>query len=245
MNITQINYDVIDSTNSEAIRQAKLGAVEGVCIVARRQTAGRGRQGRSWVSEKDSGLYFSIVLRPKLDPQFLPLITLMAGVAVHDTLLELGLKPDVKWVNDVHVNGKKISGILAETADTPTGTAVIVGIGINVRNANLPPELADIATSIEDEGIMTTPGEVAAILTKYLSYFYEILVSHDGPAAIRDEWRKRSSYHSGKMVRAVSNCETIEGTTDGIEANGALRVIDENGALHVIQAGEVEVLRTT
>ncbi|QQS32527.1 MAG: biotin--[acetyl-CoA-carboxylase] ligase [Acidobacteriota bacterium] len=245
MNITQINYDVTDSTNSEAVRQAKLGAAEGVCIVARGQTAGRGRQGRSWISEKDSGLYFSIILRPKLDPQFLPLITLMAGVAVHDALVEIGLKPDVKWVNDVHNKGKKISGILAETTDTPTGTAVIVGIGINVRSGNFPPELEDIATSIEDEGFVTTPGEVAAVLTKYLSYFYEILVSHDGPAAIRDEWSKRSSYHSGKMVRAVSNGDTIEGTTDGIEANGALRVIDENGALHVIQAGDVELLRTT
>jgi BirA family biotin operon repressor/biotin-[acetyl-CoA-carboxylase] ligase len=243
MNITQINYDVIDSTNSEAIRQAKLGAAEGFCVTARQQTAGRGRHGRKWSSEKDSGLYFSIVLRPKLNTQDLPLITLMAGVAVHDTLVELGLRPDIKWVNDIHINGKKISGILAETAETPTGIAVVVGIGVNVRNGSLPPELAETATSAEAEGVDTTPQEIAVFLTKYLSYFYEILSSRGGPAAIRDEWRKRSTYYSRKAVRMAIDGKTIEGITDGIEANGALRIIDENGELHIIQAGDVERLR--
>lgn len=244
MNITQISFDVIDSTNSEAIRQAKLGAAEGLCITARRQTAGRGRQGRSWISEKDRGLYFSIILRPKLEMQFLPLITLMAGVAVHDTLAEFGLRPDIKWVNDVLVGGKKISGILAEAIDTPAGNAVIVGIGINVRSGNLPPELADVATSVEAEGVHATPQKVAASLAKYLCYFYEIFRSPDGPAAIRDEWRKRSSYHTGRSVRVMVDGTAIEGTTDGIESNGALRVVDGDGRVHVIQAGDVERLRT-
>jgi BirA family biotin operon repressor/biotin-[acetyl-CoA-carboxylase] ligase len=243
MNITQIDYEVIDSTNSEAIRQAKLGAAEGLCITARQQTAGRGRQGRNWESQKDSGLYFSIVLRPKLATKYIPLITLMAGVAVHDTLVEIGLKPDIKWVNDVHIGGRKISGILAETADTPTGMAVIVGIGINVRAGNFPPDLAETATSAESQGVLVTPQEIAAVLTKYLSYFYEILCSPDGPASIREEWRKRSTYHSGKAVRTIVDGNTIEGMTDGIEANGALRIIDPNGELHIIQAGDVEQLR--
>jgi BirA family biotin operon repressor/biotin-[acetyl-CoA-carboxylase] ligase len=243
MNITHINYDVIDSTNSEAIRQAKLGAPEGICITARQQTSGRGRQGRRWESEKDAGLYFSVVLRPGLDTEYLPLITLMAGVAVHDTLVELGLKPDIKWVNDVLIGGKKISGILAETADTPTGTAVIVGIGINVRNGNFPAELADIATSAEAEGVLITPPELAAVLTKYLGYFYEILCSPDGPASIREEWRKRSTYHTGKAVRTIVDGDTIDGITDGIEENGALRIVDTNGKVHIIQAGDVEKLR--
>lgn len=243
MNITHISYDVIDSTNSEAIRQAKLGAAEGLCITARQQTAGRGRQGRSWASEKDSGLYFSAILRPRLDTELLPLITLMAGVVVHDTLVEVGLKPDIKWVNDVHIGGKKISGILAETTDTPTGTAVIVGIGINVRNGDYPPELADIATSAEAEGVPITPPEVAAILTKYLVYFYEILCSPDGPESIREEWRKRSTYHSGKLVRTTVDGITVEGITDGIEANGALRIVDANSKVQIVQAGDVEQLR--
>src|SRR5688500_4411254 len=144
MNITLLTYDTIDSTNTVALKQARAGADEGLCIIARHQTAGRGRHGRTWVSEKGSGLYFSIVLRPKLDTKFLPLITLMAGVAVHDTLQELGLKPDIKWVNDVLVKEKKISGILAETTETNDGLAIVVGIGINIKPSNFPPEIANI-----------------------------------------------------------------------------------------------------
>src|SRR5262245_53015519 len=99
MNFTILRFDSLESTNTEAISQARAGADEGLCILARHQSAGRGRHGRSWSSPKDSGLYFSILLRPKIDLRFLPLITLMAGVAVHDALADLGLKPDIKWVN--------------------------------------------------------------------------------------------------------------------------------------------------
>jgi len=284
MNITLLTFDTIDSTNTEALKQARLGADEGVCIVARQQTAGRGRHGRPWVSEKDAGLYFSIVLRPKIETQYLPLITLMTGVAVHDTLAEFGITADIKWVNDLHVDGKKIGGILAETTDTPKGLAVIVGIGINLRSSNFPPEIADTATSMQEQqqmsvppavaGGLTQPPDLSAIvtngpnsppyeggvaaasadgvvlpstlaesLTKYISYFYTILRSDDGPANIIDEWRKRSSYFSGKPVRVVLENESLEGITDGLEPNGALRVRRKDGTLTIVQAGDVEQLR--
>ena len=245
MNITVLTYDSLDSTNTEALKQARQGADEGLCIVARQQTAGRGRHGRVWVSQKNAGLYFSIVLRPKLDTKFLPLITLMTGVAVHDTLQDLGLNPDIKWVNDVLVNGKKISGILAETTETNNGLAVGVGIGINLKSTNFPPEIADIATSLESETKVAATGNLVESLTKYLTYFYEILRSENGPAEIIDEWRRRSSYFSGKAVRVVLENETITGVTDGLEPNGALRVRRENGELSIIHAGDVEQLRST
>jgi len=245
MNITVLTYDSLDSTNTEALKQARQGADEGLCIVARQQTAGRGRHGRVWVSQKNAGLYFSIVLRPKLDTKFLPLITLMTGVAVHDTLQDLGLNPDIKWVNDVLVNGKKISGILAETTETNNGLAVGVGIGINLKSTNFPPEIADIATSLESETKVAATGNLVELLTKYLTYFYEILRSENGPAEIIDQWRRRSSYFSGKAVRVVLENETITGVTDGLEPNGALRVRRENGELSIIHAGVVEQLRST
>jgi len=245
MNITVLTYDSLDSTNTEALKQARQGADEGLCIVARQQTAGRGRHGRVWVSQKNAGLYFSIVLRPKLDTKFLPLITLMTGVAVHDTLQDLGLNADIKWVNDVLVNGKKISGILAETTETNNGLAVGVGIGINLKSTNFPPEIADIATSLESETKVAATGNLVELLTKYLTYFYEILRSENGPAEIIDEWRRRSSYFSGKAVRVVLENETITGVTDGLEPNGALRVRRENGELSIIHAGDVEQLRST
>jgi len=247
MNITVLTYDSLDSTNTEALKQARQGADEGLCIVARQQIAGRGRHGRTWVSQKDAGLYFSIVLRPKIDMKFLPLITLMTGVAVHDTLHELGLKPDIKWVNDVLVNEKKISGVLAEATETKDGIAVIVGIGINLRSSNFPPEIADIATSIEAlDGLSRTvrPIDLVEALTKYLTYFYDILRSENGPAEIVNEWRRRSSYFSGKHVHVKLEDETLTGITDGLESNGALRVKQANGELAIIQAGDVEQLRS-
>ncbi len=217
---------------------------EGLCIVARQQTAGRGRYGRTWVSEKDAGLYFSIILRPKLETQFLPLITLMTGVAVHDMLQEYGLNPDIKWVNDILVKEKKISGILAETAESPNGLAVVVGVGINLTSENFPAEITDTATSIEKlTGLKVTPDEAAGTLIKFLTYFYGMLTVPDGPAAIVDEWRKRSTYFSGKAVRVTSGNETLTGTTDGLEPNGALRVRRPDGGVTIIQAGDVERLR--
>ena len=258
MNFTFLTFDSIDSTNSEALRQARVGAEEGLCVVARQQTAGRGRHGRTWVSEKDAGLYFSIVLRPKIDAQFLPLITLMTGVGVHDALAGFGIDPDIKWVNDLLVNEKKICGTLAETTETNSGLAVIVGIGINLRSSNFPPEIADNATSIE-ENLSILPAaagdaftyrgpeikaELMETLPKFLSYFYNILNTENGPAEIIEEWRRRSSYFSGKRVRVALENRAVTGVTDGLEPNGALRVFWVGGSVLAIQAGDVERLRS-
>ena len=244
MNFTILRFDSIESTNTEAASQARQGADEGLCVIARQQTAGRGRHGRTWISDKDSGLYFSVVLRPTIETRFLPLITLMTGVAVYDTLKEFGLKPDIKWVNDVLIGEKKICGILAETIETSPGLAVIVGIGINMTNANFPDGIADTATSIKAEtGKMITSGDIGAALTPYLSYFYGILNDDDGPAEIIGHWQHRSSYFSGKRVRITLADSMFKGITDGIEENGALRVKRTDGSVTIVQAGDVERLR--
>lgn len=248
MNFTILRFDTIDSTNNEAANQARLGSGEGLCVVARHQTAGRGRQGRVWASEKDAGLYFSMVLRPRLAARFLPLVTLTAGIAVYDTLEAYGIKPDIKWVNDIMVRERKISGILAETVETPDGMAVIVGIGINITSGNFPEGLADSATSLDVETAMMGPRaitaeEVEAKLTNFLGHWYEILSAPDGPAVIIHNWQTRSSYFSGKHVRVNVPEGTIEGLTDGLEENGALRVRPADGTIKIVQAGDVQQLR--
>ena len=244
VNVTLLNFDSIDSTNTEALKQARLGAEEGLCVTARRQTAGRGRHGRAWVSEKDAGLYFSIVLRPRIETQYLPLVTLMAGVAVHDALEEFGIDADIKWVNDLLVMEKKICGILAETTETNEGLAVVVGIGINLKSSNFPPEIADTATSIKDETKQNvTFEELSAVLTRYISYFYSMLAGEVGPGRIIEEWRRRSSYFSGKRVRVVLEGESVNGITDGLEPYGALRLRKDDGQVLIVQAGDVERLR--
>lgn len=244
MNFTILRFDSIDSTNLEAIRQAQMGANEGVCVVARQQTAGRGRHGRTWVSAKDAGLFFSLILRPKFETKFLPLITLMSAVAVFETLRESGLNPDIKWVNDIHIEGKKICGILAETSETKKGLAVIVGIGINLRSENFSPELTGSATSIETETQKPTDIEtLMQILTRNLDEFYTLLEGENGTVLILEEWAKRSSYFFGKKVRVKLENEIVLGTTCGLEENGALRIKTKTEGVRIIQAGDVEMVR--
>lgn len=246
MNFTILRFDQLESTNTEALNQAKRGADEGLCVVARQQTAGRGRHGRIWISEKDAGLFFSLVLRPHIEMRFLPLVTLMTAVAVHDTLETLyKIDCDIKWVNDIHARGKKISGILAETCETPKGLAVIVGIGINLKSANFPPEIAEIATSIETETDTAPNAEnLLQKMTFFLSEYCNILYGTNGAEKIRGEWTNRSSYAFGKNVKVVLDKETIHGITCGIEENGALRVRQDSGEIRSIHAGDVEQLRT-
>lgn len=245
MNLTILRFDSIGSTNTEALNQAKRGADEGLCVVARRQTAGRGRHGRMWISDYDAGLYFSLVLRPPVENKFLPLVTLMTAIAVFDALAALyRLSPDIKWANDVHVNEKKIAGILAEMSETSCGLAIVVGIGINLKSSNFSPELKETATSIEAETGETPNAErLLENLTEQLLIYYRIFQEKNGAGRIRDEWAKRSTYFAGKSVRVTLANETLDGTTDGLEENGALRVRLDGGAVKIVQAGDVERLR--
>lgn len=245
MQFNILRFDSIGSTNTEAVNQIKLGADEGLCVVARQQTAGRGRHGRTWISEQDAGLYFSLVLRPKIENRFLPLITLMAAVAVYDTLVELyQLKPDIKWANDIHISDKKICGILAEMTETNGDPAIVVGIGINLKSSNFPPELVETATSVEAETNLIPDIEILLqSLTRTLAEYYRVLSDVTGAAEIRREWAKRSSYFEGKSVKVNLGNETVYGTTRGLEENGALRVETESSDVKIIQAGDVEWLR--
>ena len=247
MKFTILNFDSLDSTNTEALNQARRGASEGLCVVAREQTAGRGRHGRVWASEKDAGLYLSLVLRPTLENKFLPLVTLMTAVAVYDVLCKFdGLQPDIKWANDLHVGEKKIGGVLAEMTETKTGSAIVVGIGINLKSSNFPDDLKDSATSVEAEtGQSPNIESLLKNLTGEFAKFYRVLQSGGGAAAIRREWARRSSYFEGKDVLVKLANESFSGTTRGIEENGALRVETAAGEVRIVPAGDVERLRKT
>src|SRR5438034_8758339 len=142
MSFRILRFDSIDSTNLEAMRQARAGAREGLIVVAREQTAGRGRLDRSWHSPKDAGLYFSIVLRPTLEMNLWPLLPLMAALAVSDALMKsCGLRTDIKWPNDILANNRKLCGILVETVETVNRPAAIAGIGINLTNEAVSEDL--------------------------------------------------------------------------------------------------------
>ncbi len=240
MQFQLLHFETLDSTNREAADHARKGAAEGLTIVADEQTAGRGRQGRGWVSEKGIGAYFSTILRPRIDSRHYTLIPLMSAVAVYEGLREgWSIQPDIKWPNDVLVGGKKICGILAEMIDTPTGHAVVVGIGINLRHA----DPAMNATSIEAESRSDVRrDEVVAKVLDELTVVYDKL--HANPPDVVDEWSKRSSYFEGAEVTVgLGNGESYIGTTCGLEENGALRVRLDDGTVRTVQAGDVTRLR--
>jgi len=241
-----LRFDSLPSTNLEAAQRAIEGAAEGLCVVASEQTAGRGRLQRQWISPKGSGLYFSIVLRPRIHQSSWPLITLAAALAVHDALLETYLlKTDIKWPNDILSNNRKLCGILAETVDTTEGRALVLGIGVNLTSSAFPPEVHQIATSVELEtGKVPNLEIILRNLMIALQRRYEMLQSVCGGEEILREWSVRSSYASGKRIRVANGQEVLEGTTRGLESDGALRVETDEGEIRIVRAGDVTELRT-
>lgn len=253
---TILRYDSLPSTNTEAAGQAVRGAPEGLCIVAREQTRGRGRQERVWASPPDAGLYFSIVLRPRLSVGAWPLVTLMAALAVRDALREAcALETDIKWPNDILAadtdaacgGGRKLCGILAETVETKNGRACILGIGINLNERAYPPELAAHATSVE--GATGRPADrervLAALVTQLASRYAQLHAPADGQSEIIRDWTANSSYAEGKRVRVHSATDVFAGTTRGLEPDGALRVETATGEIKIVRAGDVHALRET
>jgi BirA family biotin operon repressor/biotin-[acetyl-CoA-carboxylase] ligase len=243
-----LRFDSLPSTNTEAARQALQGAPEGLCVVAREQTKGRGRAGRSWVSPIDAGLYFSLVLRPvHMQARSWPLLTLMAALAVRDALLETyELKTDIKWPNDILANERKLCGILAETVEAENGRAVIIGIGINLNESAFPPEVKDVATSVATLiGRAPASEPLLQSLIRAIGQRYQILQTTNGEEETIREWSKHSSYAQGQRVRVTLDAEKFDGWTRGLEPDGALRVETLTGEIRIVRAGDVTSLRGT
>src|SRR5829696_277511 len=242
---TILRFDSLPSTNTEAARQAAHGAPEGLCVVAREQTAGRGRRERTWVSPKDAGLYLSVVLRPTLEARLWPLVTLAAALAVRDALGEAcGLGADIKWPNDLLAGGRKLCGILAETAEGARGRAVVLGVGVNLRRGSFPAEISDAATSVEEQTGRAPDAEgLLAALTRSLARFYETLHTPGGAEEILRDWQRHSTYAHGRRVRVALAGETFEGTTRGLDPGGALRVETGEGTVRTVRAGDVTAVR--
>ena len=240
-----IRYDSLPSTNTEVARLATEGAAEGLSVMAEEQTAGRGRLQRTWLSPKGAGLYFSVLLRPKLPLHLWPLITFVAALAANDALEKgANLQTDIKWPNDLLAGERKICGILSETVDTSQGRAVVVGIGINLKTDSYPPELRDVATSVsEATGKDPEKDRVLGLLQEGLSRWYSLLHDSDGPQKILNAWVNRSSYGSGRTVDVINGESTFRGVTRGLESDGALRVETESEGIVIVRAGDVVSVR--
>jgi BirA family transcriptional regulator, biotin operon repressor / biotin---[acetyl-CoA-carboxylase] ligase len=236
-----VHYFRVTSTNSVALTLAAEGAPHGTVVVAEEQTAGRGRFGRAWYSEKSSGIYASVILRPPLSPAAAPALTLMAGVAAHRALsASTGLPMDIRWPNDLLVHGKKVCGILTEmNAELDRLHSVVLGMGINVNHREMPAELKATATSLRIEGRKPYARlSLAAALLKELDGHYQMLLE-SGMGAIISAWEEASSFARGRRVRVVANSGAYVGTTAGLHPGGALRVRLEDGREELLVAGEV------
>ena len=249
------------STNDDALAWTAKGAPEGAWIVAGSQSAGRGRRGRVWASPPGAGLYLSVVFRPHAgaasaaieaarvpaeDPA-MSLLTVMAGVAAVEAIDEAtGVRATLKWPNDVVVEApgaptRKLAGILAEAVTLgPRLSAVVVGLGVNLRPSAYPPEIAARAVALETlAGRAVDPDGVLVALLGALARRRRALAEPQGGPALLDTWRTWSPSATGARIRWRQQEQVCEGITAGIDETGALRVQTRRGETRLV-AGEVE-----
>mgnify|MGYP004494348305 FL=1 len=235
-------FKTIDSTNTFAKSLAQLGGEHGSIIIAEQQTAGRGRMSRSYYSPGNMGIYMSVILRPKMSVEYCLMITSCAAVAVAEAIENVcGVKADIKWVNDIYINGKKLCGILTESAiDIEHGGLeyAILGIGLNVTNDSFPKELENTATSLylETGKIFSRNQLIAEILNRLEENLAAI-----SDKSFLDEYRKRSILF-GHRVAITKNEVTEYANCEGIDEYGRLVVTMEGtGECRELNSGDVKV----
>jgi BirA family biotin operon repressor/biotin-[acetyl-CoA-carboxylase] ligase len=235
-----IYHKVTGSTNDDALALAAEGAEEGAIIIAEEQTAGRGRQGRSWLSPRYQGLLFSVLLRPALPPAEFPLLVNMAGVAVAAAIARAcGRQAGTRWPNDIVMGGRKVGGLLIE-AQAPR--FAVVGIGLNVlgRAADLPEEIRGTAgTLAEQAGVTVTREVVLAETINQLDEHYDLLLGEQGGAILARQRELETSL--GRPVRVTIGHRQVLGVVAGLADNGGLILQTEQGE-QVLTVGEVELV---
>jgi BirA family biotin operon repressor/biotin-[acetyl-CoA-carboxylase] ligase len=236
----------VDSTNRVAMELGHAGEPEGTVVIAEEQTAGRGRAGHSWHSERATGIYVTILLRPKISPVQASLLTMMAGLSAFSAIRAQNyLESDLKWPNDILVDGKKLGGILTEMHAEPNQVRfVIVGIGINVNQEKFPPDLSAIATSLRVE--TGKPQSRLELLVRLLREFetdYNHFIA-EGPANVIRRFESVSSFTQGQRVRVTNGMETFGGATDGLSPEGFLRVHRDGVGVVTVIAGDVTLDRS-
>lgn len=227
-------FESTPSTMLEAARLAERDAAD--VVVAEEQTAGRGRLGRSWYSEREAGLYVTLIMRPPLTREDAPALTLALGLATAEAVARTAdLACDLRWPNDVLAAGKKCAGILLETA----GNAFLAGIGINVNHTEFPAELAGEATSLYlVTGRRHAREPLLVELVRAAESFTRMLVE-GGREPVRRMFERASSYARGRRVRVASVEGEIVGVTDGLDASGFLWLREADGSRRLILAGGV------
>ncbi|MCD8083623.1 MAG: biotin--[acetyl-CoA-carboxylase] ligase [Clostridiales bacterium] len=238
-----IFLDRVDSTNREIRRLADQGAPEGTLAVAEIQTAGKGRRGRTWNSPCGSGIWMSLLLRPKFLPKHASLLTLLAAMAVGRGIRETtGLDCKIKWPNDLVLGGKKLCGILTEMAtEEDTICYCVVGIGINVNTEEFPEDIRQTATSLylETGATVRRAPVINAVMCAWEEYYEKYQETLDMSLLI-DEYSEHL-INRNSQVRVLAPGHEYNGISRGINEAGELLVETEDGQIHTVLSGEVSV----
>lgn len=228
-----VALDCVDSTNDEARRRVEQGAGHGLVIWARQQTSGRGRRGRAWVSTPGN-LHCSFLLHPGSDPTKAPQLTFVAAVALAETLKELAPQAAIacKWPNDILCGGRKISGMLLETAHP----WIILGVGVNVIHA--PDPALYPTTCLRQIGSGAEAGDVLAAFADRLGHWHEVWLTQ-GFAPVRSAWLSHAMGVGGPVTVRLASNTVQEGRFAGLNGDGALLLEESDGTIRQILAGDV------
>lgn len=232
----------VGSTNDHLKELAAGGAPAGTVVIANEQTAGRGRQGRSFLSPPDAGIYLSMLFRPECDAGSVSQLTAWTGAAVCRALASSGVSAGVKWVNDIVMNGRKLGGILTELAVEGESGRIqyaVIGVGVNAGQDSFPPELADIAASVYMETGRRIPrGALAADIIRELD---ALRADFPGKRAVYLDAYRALCVTLGREVTYVSEGAARRGTAEGIADDFALLVRRPDGSTEALRSGEVSV----
>lgn len=243
MGVKRVEYhESIDSTNLQAKRLALQTDESRVLIVADQQESGRGRLGRNWHSEKGTGLWFSLLLKPDIVPETSFRVTLIAAVSVSQAIKNItGLSSGIKWPNDIVVNRKKVCGILSEmSAEWQKINYLVIGIGINANQENFPDEIAQIATSLKKEsGEQVNRMELLRECVACFCYYEQALYNETRLEELLTAYREQS-VTIGRQVRVIGKEERL-GEALEINDQGALLVAFDTGEKEYVNYGEVSV----
>ncbi len=239
---TCLCFDTLTSTNDYGKELAKQRNVHGTLIVADRQTAGRGRRGRSWEGKSGDSIAMSLCLEPRFSPEKAAGLTLVMALAAAEAVLEVTkAKPQIKWPNDLVVNGKKICGILTELFFTPDGYAVIVGVGINANTMRFSKELTDTASSLRLEtGQEIVREQLIASVMKHFEKAYELYEQTEDMSLLKERY-EALLVNLERSVRVLDPRGAYDGIARGINDAGNLIVDASDGTRKEIDSGEVSV----
>jgi len=234
------HFEEIDSTNSWLVKQALDGAPEGLVAFADFQTAGRGRLDRQWESPSGASLLCSILLRPPVDTDQLQLVVAAVALSARAALVRLsGVRPDLKWPNDLIVGDAKIAGLLAEIVTTEDGLAVVIGIGINLTEVGTG--IARATSVREESGVTITPRALLDILLDELGHRRALLDTDETRRTLQREYVD-SLATIGQLVRVERASDELEGVARGVDESGRL-IVDVDGVTMTFSVGDVVHLR--